>query len=413
MKADPGPAAYLTAQAAASELGVSLATLYAYVSRGQVRSESVPGSRAKRYLAEDVRALKRGRAPDAQGLAQSVMAPGAPLAYGLPVLDSAITLIANGNLYYRGVLATDLATSATLEEVAGLLWNATEDPFDRRADPYPGLPDLPSNLDFAERAMALLPVAQAQDPSAYTATIGALTRTGARIMTLLAAIAADRPWSPAPVHKVLADAWAPGQPGAERLIRAALVLMADHELNVSAFTLRCAMSARAPLHAAIAAALAALQGPRHGGFISLSEGLLDDVMPDEDVDQAVARLRRRLKRGDAIPGFGHPLYPRGDPRARALLSLMREVQPRHPTLGRALALVRAVDLVAGEKPNLDFAVAAMSRLLGLATGTGVALFGVARCAGWVAHAIEQVSAPDLIRPRARYVGPPPKGADRT
>jgi citrate synthase len=398
----------LSAEAAAAELGVSLATLYAYVSRGMVRSESVPGSRRKRYLAEDIRALRQGRGPDAQHVGGAAVAPGAPLAWGLPVMDSAITLIADGALFYRGVSAIELARSASLEEVASLLWDAQDDPFECSADPYAGLPTLPGSMDFAERAIAHLAVAQSMDAAAFTNSPAALARTGARIMVLLAQTATHRGWSQAPIHQVLADAWAPGKLGAERLIRTALVLLADHELNVSAFTLRCAVSARAPLHSAIAAALGALQGPRHGGVITKAVGLIDEIAIDEDQARCVQALRLRLKRGDGVPGFGHPLYPDGDPRARELLAQLAEIYGSDPLVRQGLGLIRAVELTTAERPNIDFALALLGRALGFPAQFGVAFFAVARAAGWIAHAIEQTASPDLIRPRARYVGPSPR-----
>jgi citrate synthase len=404
----PATPAYLSAEAAAAELGVSMATLYAYVSRGMIRSEPVPGQRRKRYSAQDVRAVKRGRGPDAGSVGAPVIAPGQPLAWGLPVMDSSITLIADGGLYYRGVSAVDLAQGAGLEEVASLLWAVKEDPFAQTHDPYPGLPSLPENLDFAERAIALLAMAQSCDPAAFTSGPGALAATGGRIVRLLAMIAARRPWSTMPVHEVLADAWAPNRIGAARLTRAALVLLADHELNVSAFTLRCAMSARAPLHSAVAAALAALQGPRHGGMVTKAGRLIDEIAVDEDPERAIAALKRRLKRGDDLPGFGHPLYPDGDIRAKSLLDLMDRIMPQDKGLKCARVLADAVAQASGEQPNIDFALAVLGRTLSFPDGFGVALFAVARVVGWIAHAIEQSAQPELIRPRARYTGPLPQ-----
>jgi len=192
------------------------------------------------------------------------------------------------------------------------------------------------------------------------------------------------------------------------LTRAALVLLADHELNVSAFTLRCAISARAPLHSAIAAALAALQGPRHGGMVTKAGRLIDEIAVDEDPERAIAALKRRLKRGDDLPGFGHPLYSNGDIRAKTLIDLMDRIMPQDKGLKCARVLIDAVAQASGERPNIDFSLAILGRALGFPDGFGVALFAVARSAGWIAHAIEQSAQPDLIRPRARYIGPLPQ-----
>src|SRR5690606_4133557 len=127
--ADRTAAPYLSAREAAAELGVSLPTLYAYVSRGLVRSEPMAGERARRYRAEDVRALRERRAPPADGGPASRAASA--FSYGQPVLSSAITLIADGELYYRGVRAAELARHATLETAAGILWQTADyDPFE-------------------------------------------------------------------------------------------------------------------------------------------------------------------------------------------------------------------------------------------------------------------------------------------
>src|SRR3712207_649665 len=109
---------YLTAGQAAKELGVSLATLYAYVSRGMIRSEATGGSRRRRYRAEDVRRLKerKERRRDPDGVVEGT------LHWGTPVMESGITLIADGKLYYRGRDVAALAVGSAIEEVAALIW---------------------------------------------------------------------------------------------------------------------------------------------------------------------------------------------------------------------------------------------------------------------------------------------------
>src|SRR5919112_463548 len=113
---------YLAAGQAAEELGVSLATLYAYVSRGMIRSEAVGRGRSRRYRAEDVRRLKerKERRRDPDGVVEGA------LHWGTPVMESGITLIADGRLYYRGRDVADLAARSTVEEVAALIWTADE-----------------------------------------------------------------------------------------------------------------------------------------------------------------------------------------------------------------------------------------------------------------------------------------------
>ena len=114
-----------------------------------------------------------------------------------------------------------------------------------------------------------------------------------------------------------------------------------------------------------------------------------------------------LKRGEGLPGFGHPLYPDGDPRARALLGMLGQALPRARDLALANGLVEIARELVGDYPTIDFALVAAARALKLPQGTALALFALGRTAGWIAHAIEQYQAEPMIRPRARYVGQMP------
>jgi citrate synthase len=154
-------------------------------------------------------------------------------------------------------------------------------------------------------------------------------------------------------------------------------------------------STRAPLGACVLAGLAALVGPLHGGMTNEVRGLLADPAVTDDPDGAVAI---RLARGERIPGFGHPLYPDGDPRAEVLLSRMA---PRAP----AQRLIEAVQTMTGVAPNIDFALVALEQRLHLPSGAAFALFAVGRTVGWIAHALEQWRDGTLIRPRAVYPRP--------
>src|SRR5579885_2552542 len=218
----------------------------------------------------------------------------------------------------------------------------------------------------------------------------------ARLLRHLAAAAAARAPSADAVHIQLARAGGLDGRGAD-LIRRALVLCADHELNASAFAARVVASTGASLAAAVMGGLAALSGPRHGAATERGEALFDELRAAGAMRRAVAV---RLARGEAAPGFGHPLYPDGDPRAHVLLSALPEEKRRQD-------LIEAMDRLGGARPNIDFALVALRRALGLPRGAAVALFAVARAAGWIAHALEQRGEGRLIRPRAHYVGTPP------
>ncbi len=374
----------LSAKDAAAALGISLATLYAYVSRGLVRSAPGPDGRRRRYRADDVARLAAakavGRRPD--------NVAGATLDFGRPVLESALTRITPDALRYRGQDAVELAASATLEDVATLLFGAP--PPDGQP---PALPEAAlaatRHLPPIERCQALLPFAAEPDPPA--AEPGRAARRGFRLLAQVIAALTGRASAPPPAHLRFAELWGLDESGAG-LVRAALVLCADHELNASTFTVRCIASTGAPLHGCILGGLAALTGPRHGGLTARVEALLDDLARHPAPADGLAA---RIARGAPIPGLGHPLYPDGDPRARALFRLMGGDQPE----------IQAARALLGQEPTLDWALVALARRLGLPPGAPLTLFAAGRTVGWIAHALEQRRQGRLIRPRARYVGP--------
>ena len=311
---------FLSARQAAGALGVTRATLYAYTSRGRLRSEPVPGrSRERRYLREDVERLqerKEGRRDPA-----AIAARG--LHWGGPVLESAITLIDRGRLFYRGQDAVTLAESADLETVAMLLWEATGTSREQLFE-QPGALTLRqwSRLracvhDTFALLQAALPVAAASDPASYDLRPDAVRQTGARIVRLFTTAIAPR-HARLPVHRALQAAWAPRHARAGEVIRITLALCADHELNVSAFAARCAASAGASPYDVVSAAMATLKGYKHGGSAERALALLADADTPRHARSLVAN---RLRRGEGLPGFGHPLYPAGDPRAAVLMRL--------------------------------------------------------------------------------------------
>jgi citrate synthase len=227
--------------------------------------------------------------------------------------------------------------------------------------------------------------------------------TGARIIQLLAAATVYPDTNRGgTVAEALQGHWVPNLPVAARAINAALVLCADHELNVSAFTARCVASAGATPYDVVMAGLAALRGSRHGGHTARVEAFLDEVGSAARAGQV---LGDRLRRGETIPGFGHPLYPEGDPRGRRLMELATEIGKRSRAVTLAKAVVAEAWRLIGEHPTVDFGLVAISRALGLPAGAPLALFAIGRTAGWIGHALEQYQSGVMIRPRARYTGP--------
>ena len=387
----------MDAENAAASLGISRATLYAYVSRGLIRaSEAEDDPRRRLYSAHDVEALRKrkavGRRP--RQVAETT------LDWGLPILSSGITLIEGDGLFYRGRDALAFAETATLEDTARLLWDCgAQDPFAERAaipeawdaSVYRNVRTLP----LIERCQALLPFVAAGRAIAWQRDTRKLWPGAAALLRAMMAAASLTQPDDAPLHHHLASAWGQGADGAD-ILRRALVLLADHELNASAFAVRVVASTGASLGACLNAGLSALGGPLHGGTTSIVEILLEEIDAAGDADAVV---EARLRRGEGVPGFDHPLYPGGDPRAAVLLPLL----PPDPSRD-ALALVMAE--TAGRMPNIDFALVAIRRALGLPPASALALFAIGRTIGWIAHALEQRDDQKLIRPRARYTGPP-------
>jgi len=398
-----GKQRYLTAQEAAERLGIQVATLYAYVSRGLLRSQAGDGgTRARRYALEDVEALAASKAYRRE----PARAAETALGYGMPVLDSAITLIDGGRLYYRGHDVTVLAQMHSFEAVAALLWTGSLSPaaIFGGPPPLPALQTLPKDPDSPiEHYQACLALAAPADLAAHQQTPEAVARAGARILALLGHAATGQEELGASIAVALQRAWLPRRPEAAALLSAALILCADHELNISAFTARCVASAGSSPYAVVIAALSALQGHRHGGCTAHAAALLAAAAA-EGVRPAIAGY---LKSGDSVPGFGHPLYPGGDPRASCLLAMLSEQCAAAPSMAAAAALCAAMHEMLGLRPTLDFALAALASAIGAPRHSPLILFALGRSAGWIAHAAEQYSLNQLIRPRARYSGPPP------
>jgi citrate synthase len=185
------------------------------------------------------------------------------------------------------------------------------------------------------------------------------------------------------------------------LLNAALILCADHELNISAFTARCVASAQSNLYQVVLAGLAALQGAKHGGQSARVWAMFNEVT---DTNRAHMQLAQRLRRGDKLVGFGHPLYPDGDPRGLKLMEMVEAVLGETTAFQRAKTIATAAYDLIGEHPNIDFALLTLVTSLELPPETAITIFALGRTAGWIAHALEQYDTDKLIRPRARYIG---------
>ncbi len=399
---------WMTAEQAAHALGVTRSTLYAYVSRGLVRSAPASGTQHSRYRRGEVERLAVQR----ESARKPALVARASLAWGRPVLNSELTLIEAGRLYYRGRDAIELSQHATLEDVAALLLRCAPADFAAGSPPRIDAATLRTlaRLDPVQGCTAGFAWLHGLDDGGRAGELAPSgARRCARLLRLMTAVVSRRVPARGPAHRQLARAWRLDERGAE-LVRQALVLCADHELNASSFAARCVASTGAPLGACVTAGLAALSGSRHCGVTTAIESLWDGALMAGRGARSMARLvDQSLLAGQAgstgfpgqsVPGFGHPLYPDGDPRAAALLAQL----PRPLRNERLLAAVFERN---GQHPSIDYALVAMRRALGLPQGHAYLTFALARTAGWLAHAVEQGRSDVLIRPRAAYVGEAP------
>ncbi|MFF4580606.1 citrate synthase [Streptomyces sp. NPDC001389] len=397
----------ITTQEAARLLGVKPATVYAYVSRGQLGSRRDAGGRGSTFDAAEVEALARRSRREAAG-------PAAPE----PAVRTALTLIEPGadRYWFRGVDAVELASRYSYEEVAEWLWTGTlargarftapPEPLAAARRAVAALPEHSGPLDLLRVAVAAAAVA---DPLRFDLS-GAAVLGSARCLvpTLVGALPEVSPEDPGD-GRLARRLWSrltaqEPEPAAVDALDLALGLLVDHDLAASTLAVRVAASARAHPYAAVSAGLGALEGPLHGAAGRLAHRMLAEVLEQGGAAPVVAEY---LRAGRRLPGFGHRLYRGEDPRARALSGRLEGL----PRAGAALGAAREVAGVMarhGLHPNVDLALAALTLSCGMAAEAGETVFAVARTAGWIAHALEEYQERPLrMRPSGRYTGPRP------
>lgn len=406
MHPDPMRTDLLSARDTCEILGISQATLYAYVSRGLLESRPGPDHRSRLYSRQDVERLaqrKQAGRGAARGAAQS-------LDRGLPVLQTQISLIRPDGPYYRGKSAiAAVHDGATLEDIARLLWDCgDQDPFAVEIGPHwpATVAAIASDarLPPLERAMSAIPLLALEVRHSFNSAPRVRQEIAAALLRHNASLLVAQPPFAGPVHRLLANSWKPGDENFAELVRAALVVCADHELNASAFAARVVASTGAHLHATVCSGLAALSGPRHGGATARAHALIADAGDAPSVREFIGT---RWQRGDELPGFGHALYPHGDPRAAEILSRLRESHAGTPMMLRLEEIIVVAEEISGQRPNIDFLLASICQTHGLPATPALVMFAAGRLAGWLAHALEQQALGRLIRPRASYTGVAP------
>ena len=351
---------------------------------------------------------------------------------GVVAAESSITYVdgERGELRYRGYGVPELARSRSFEEVAALLWDGE---LPESAEPM--RIDLAAVRSIDARTAAIVAEMGAWSAplevlrtAVSAAAIGGTDRERAARLTSLAhatvaAVAAARAGRPAPefrpddtAARALLRALTGREPSTreERVFDAILVLHADHELNASTFAARIVAATEADMTGALTAAVAALQGPKHGGAnedVAAMLAALDGPKAARAWAEAkLARYREMTSEARRAPearfaGFGHRVYRVDDPRAVALRAIAVETGC---DLGAAEAVREVVQRGLGLVLNVDYYSAVVYVALGVEPAMFTSIFAASRVAGWCAHVLEQHANNRLIRPRAAYTGPSPR-----
>ncbi|MFB9928085.1 citrate/2-methylcitrate synthase [Amycolatopsis halotolerans] len=393
---------WMTAAEAADRLGVTMRTLYAYASRGVLTSRPVRGGGGRRsqYERAQVEALadrtaKRERAGRVEIRVETAVADLRPA----------------GALAFRGYPIEDLLDQG-FENVAELLWTADLPsgpvfwPNANRRETARVLTALPETAGLLDRMSTVVSVLGMLDPARSDRGPAAVADVGRRLIpAMAAAISAHADPHPAPgsVAATITDKLARGNPVPSAPVDLALCLLADHELAASTFASRVAATAGADPYSAVDIGIQAMRAVDHGGTARDVHRMLRRV-----AEEGLSTVESNARRDGALPGFGHPVYTGFDPRAPHLLAALERVHEESDRLNLVRTVRESATRRGLPKPNIDFALGALTWLHSWPEEASTGLVVVARTAGWLAHAAEAYERPSRIRPRAVYIGSRPR-----
>ncbi len=404
-----GAGGWLTAAQVAEVLGVKRATVYAYVSRGVLHRRLALDGRTSLFDRQEVSELRRGGRRATPGELRTVLA-------------TAITRVSEQSLLVRGHDLVELIESGWgFEQVADLIWQTDNAAFWNESHVgEPVAPVLDGDMPVLDRFRIAVAASAAADPMRRDLSPAVIRRTGPRLITAMiyslptlasGAEALDDIAAPPVMARLL---WprltaVTGEDSRVHALDTALALLADHGLASSTFAVRVAASVRADPYAAVGAGLGAVDGPLHGAASGDVHRALQAMAAGADLMTELAALPSASSGASAsIPGFGHTIYRREDPRFEPLLRAATSAWPDDNRRAVLDDYRRIVEARTEAAPNVDLALGFLTWMAGMDPGAGEAIFAVARCAGWLGHAMEEYEERPLrLRPKGHYVGPLP------
>lgn len=389
---------YVSAEDAAKRLGVSIASFYSYVSRRGIRSEPVFGTKRRVYWLPDVERLR----PTDGAAADGDVSASEP--YGV---RTTITLNTDVGHFYRGSSAIELSRTATVEEVASLLWQISPDSLFSDV-PLPTLANWSrmksgiSHLSASDRAAIHFILLEQNDIGAFDLSRTTFARTAIRVVREFAAeIVSAKYAAKEPLHAFIAKSLGASAAWGD-VVRRLLVLSADHGVTPSAWAVRVLASAGVTPYRVAIAGMAASNG--RGLPYSQLNGLsrlLDEMMRAKDPTSV---LFARIKEGEEPPGFGSGIYPNGqDPRSSELIDVLRANFNDDPNVRKFLKLKDVIEADLGKSPDFALVSVFICRALGLQPEDCI-LARVGRMIGWMAHALEAAEQTTLGPAKQFYAG---------
>jgi citrate synthase len=350
---------------------------------------------------------------------------------GVVAFTSEISAIVGATLSYRGFTIEDLAAHSNFEETAYLLWNnklpnETEwkewkqniaSQYDLPAELLTVMKNFPKTASPMEVLRTSVSLLSLWDPDSQNDSPEALHRKSIRLLAKMPALVCAwhrvrNGWDfikPDPSKTIAQNFFLmltgkEADPYIVKMFDTALVLHADHEMNASTFSARVTTATLSDVHSAITTAVGTLKGPLHGGANEQVMKMLEKIGTAEKCE---AWLRNALDKKDKVMGFGHRVYKNGDPRAKILREMSKDIGIKvgKPHLYEMSVTIN--DIMEGEKgllPNVDFYSASVYHCMGIPTDIFTPVFAVSRVAGWLSHVMEQLKGNRIIRPRSIYTG---------